>query len=450
MPRKKTHRITRLTIALLIVFSFVAGGLGGAISTQLISHFVEKSEEATQIVQEKTQPEIIKEIVTENYIEESSIIETVEKVSPAVVSVVVTKDLPLYKQNFYYDPFEDFFNDDFFGFPQFEMRTPQYRQPNNSEEPRTEKRKVGGGSGFIFSQDGLVITNKHVVEDENAEYTVILNDATEYPAEVLGLDPLNDLAVLKINPESESEEEIEVTFPFIALGDSNEMKVGQRVVAIGNALAEYENTVTTGVISAKDRSIVAGGSMQGTESLNNLLQTDAAINPGNSGGPLVNLNGEVIGINTAIATNANGIGFAIPINDAKQVVESVKKHGRIVRPMLGIRYALITPENKESLDYEQEFEFDYGALITGDPNAKQYAVVPNSPADKAGLMRDDIVLEVNGEKIDNANKLREVATQHQIGDILKLKVWREGEIFETDVELGEIDTEKEAPEIQEQ
>lgn len=433
MPRKKTHRITKLTIALLIIFSFVAGGLGGVITNQVLLVLKSPEPELTETKQEN-----IREIITERYLEDSSVIATVEKASPAVVSVVVTKNLPLYRQNNSFDPFEDFFNDDFFGMPRYEYKNPQ----QNETELETQKREVGGGSGFIFSADGFVITNKHVIEDNQAEYTVILNDGTEYIAKVLGLDPINDLGVLKI----QSEEKL----PFVKLGNSDDLKVGQKVIAIGNALAEYENTVTSGVISAKGRSIVAGGSMQGTESLNNLLQTDAAINPGNSGGPLCNLKGEVIGINTAIATNANGIGFAIPINDVKQVAESVEKYGRIVRPMLGIRYVLIDPENKADLGFEEDFEYEYGALITGDPNNKKDAIIINSPADKAGLMQDDVILEINGQKIDKVEILKDITTIHQIGDMLKLNVWREGEIFEITVELDEIDINKKTPEIQEQ
>jgi len=449
MPRKKTHKMTRFAIILLILFSFVSGGLGGAVTTKILNCLQEKetSRKSVQVTmtsvpsEKKTEKN---ETVVEYYVEDSSIIKTVEKVSPAVVSVIVSKNLPLYKENYFFDPFENFFNDDFFGFPQFERRY-QQQEENIETEPETETQQVGGGSGFIFSEDGLIITNKHVVEDKEADYTVILNDGTEYNAEVLGLDPLNDLAVIKIKSDEELPK-----LPFIDLGDSDQIKVGQRVVAIGNALAEYENTVTTGVISAKGRNIIAGGTLTGRESLSNLLQTDAAINPGNSGGPLVNLNGEVIGINTAIATNANGIGFAIPINDAKQVVESVEKYGKIIRPMLGIRYVLINAENKKSLDFEQKFEYDYGALITGDPNAKQYAVILGSPADKAGLMRDDVILEVDGEKINNTEILKKITTTHKIGDILNLKIWREGEIFETQVKLDEVDTKKEPPEIQEQ
>lgn len=439
MPRSKTYKITKVTIVLLIVFSFIAGSFGGVFINQILEQFryVEKG----PIISQK---ETVREVATETYVEESGIIDTVEKVSPAVVSVVVKKNLTLYKQNYYFDPFEEFFqNDDFFGMPRFEIETPNQNRENENNETQTptEKQKVGAGSGFIFSADGLILTNKHVVEDKNAEYTVILNNGTEYDAKVLGLDPLNDLAVLKIEAKN---------LPYLNFGDSDSLKVGQRVVAIGNALAEYENTVTTGVISAKGRNIIAGGSIQGTEALSNLLQTDAAINPGNSGGPLCNLKGEVIGINTAIATNANGIGFAIPINDVKQVVESVKKYGKIVRPMLGIRYVLIDAEHKADLGLDKNFDLDYGALISGDPNSKKYAVVPGSPAEKAGLMKDDIILEVNGTKVDTPEVLKDIATKYQIGDILNLKIWRDGKSFEVKVALQEIDIAKEAPAVREQ
>lgn len=439
MSKNTKKALTSSLFLSLLILSFFTGSLGGILSYQ----YLNLNTQAPVLIEPKqTQSNLLKEV----YVEESSVIETVKKVSPAVVSVVVSKDLPLYYRDLNsVSPFGDFFNDPFFGFPNFEFQTP--RRETLPDDSQTEKRVIGGGSGFIFSKDGLVVTNKHVVEDTQAEYTVILNDGTEYAAQVLGRDPLNDLAVLQIQSE---ESETLPELPTLQIGDSENLQVGQKVVAIGNALAEYENTVTVGVISAKGRNIVAGGSLSGTESLSNLLQTDAAINPGNSGGPLCNLAGEVIGINVAVASNANGIGFAIPIDDAKQVIESVTQYGKIVRPMLGVRYVQITSKNVDQLKLGDLFSYNYGALITGDPNAKQSAVIPGSPADKAGLMRDDVILEVDGIALKDAQMLRQIATKHQIGDILKLKVWRDGTEFETEVELGEIDETKENPQIEEQ
>lgn len=437
VKKQKKHFTFTLFISLLIL-SFISGSIGGILSYQYLNLPYQNLQ--------KPLSDNVSTVVQETYIEESSVIDTVKKVSPAVVSVVVSKDVPSSYQGFNsIDPFEDLFNDPFFGFPNFEFRTPN--RNNSSEESPTEKRVIGGGSGFIFSTDGLVVTNKHVVEDLQAEYSVILNDGTEYSATILGRDPLNDLAVLQIQAEEES---LLPALPTLDIGNSSDLKVGQKVVAIGNALAEYENTVTVGVISAKGRNIVAGGSLSGAESLNNLLQTDAAINPGNSGGPLCNLAGEVIGINVAVASNANGISFAIPIDDAKQVIESVQEYGRIVRPMLGIRYVMVNAENKEDLELGENFQYTYGALITGDPNTKKYAVIPGSPADKAGLMRDDVILEVNQTKLESPNTLKNIASTHQIGEMLQLKVWRAGELLDIEVELGEIDENKEMPQIEEQ
>lgn len=335
---------------------------------------------------------------------ESAITEVVEQASPAVVSIIVTKDLPKIER-FYINPFSDdpffrqFFGDDFL--------IPQERQKG------FEKREIGGGTGFIVSADGLIVTNKHVVLDEEAEYTVLTNDENKYKAEVLARDPINDLAILKIEKNG---------LPTLELGDSSNLKLGQTVIAIGNALGEYRNTVSTGVISGLSRSITAGGGGF-FEQLSGVIQTDAAINPGNSGGPLLDLTGRVIGVNTAIATGAENIGFAIAINDAKKIIESVKEHGRIVRPFLGVRYILID----EEIASENNLDIDYGALIIRGEKRSELAIVPGSPADKAGLVENDIILEVNGQKVDKNNSLAKLLFQYSVGEEIELKILHRGE-----------------------
>lgn len=347
---------------------------------------------------------------------DGSIVDVVARSSPAVVSIVITKDVPtLRSQNpfFFGDPFgNDFFNN-FFNVPQPEPQAPS-----------TERRKVGGGTGFFVSADGLVLTNKHVVTDTEADYTVILSNGKEHKATILGRDPVNDLAVVKIEGSG---------FPTLPLGDSGSLKLGQSVIAIGNALGEFGNTVSTGVVSGLSRSVTASGSAAGPEELVGVIQTDAAINPGNSGGPLLNTAGEVVGINTAVAQGAQNIGFAIPVNEAKQVVESVKRNGKIVRPFLGVSHLTITPE----LAKEKSLPVDYGALIVRGDQRTDLAVVPGSPADKAGLVENDIILEVEGARVTVDNPLVKMIASHEVGDSITLKIYHRGDTKMVKVTLTE-------------
>lgn len=358
-------------------------------------------------------------VVEKSYVEESSVIETVKKVSPAVISIVITKDLPLYRQQS--PSIEDFFFGTPFGPPQYETD----EEGNIKRIPRV----VGGGSGFILTKEGLALTNRHVVEDSEAEYTAVLNDGRELPVEVVSRDTLNDIAVLQIKAkEGESLDDL----PTVELGNSADLQIGQRVIAIGNALAEYGNTVTTGVISATGRSITAGTVGQ-SEHLVNLLQTDAAINPGNSGGPLTNLNGQVIGVNVAIASGAEGIGFAIAIDDIKPLIESVRETGRIIRPFLGVRYILLDEQRAKQL----KIDVENGALLVGNEAEGEFAVIPGSPADKAGLQIRDVILEIDGEAITTDTDLRTIVASKKPGDQIQLTVWRSGETFEAEVTLTE-------------
>lgn len=403
-------------IAVLLVGLF-AGGIGGALVSDWMFDVGFQSFSGKYVSNEKTVEERV-------YVEESRLIEAREMVAPAVVSVVQLKEIRMVSapSNF---PF-------FFQFPGFEdpFFNPQPEaQPEDGEEP--QKRVVGGGTGFIITEEGWVVTNKHVVIDETAEYHVILNDGTEYMAEVLSKDVFNDLAVLQIQAK---EDESLPKLPTVKLGDSDKLQIGQRVLAIGNALAEYQNTTTAGIVSATGRQIVASDSFgRSRETLTGLIQTDAAINPGNSGGPLVNLNGEVIGINTAIESGAEGIGFAIPINDVKPIIASLEQYGRIVRPILGVRYIILTEEKAKEL---QLTGVTHGALLVGNPEQGEFAVIPGMPADKAGLQMADVILAIDGKDITVDYTLQDAIRNKQPEDEVTLKVWRSGEEMEVKVTLG--------------
>ncbi len=338
---------------------------------------------------------------------ENIITQVVEKTSPAVVSIVISKYVPVIER-FYFNPFEEFDIPPELK-PFFDFRFPVPKQA--PQEKKSEKMKVGGGTGFIISSDGLIITNKHVVADKNAEYTVYLNNGQKYQAKVLAVHPVDDLALIKINGYN---------LPTLKLGNSDEIKLGQFVLAIGNALAEFQNTVSFGVVSGLKRSITASDETGGIERLDDLIQTDAAINFGNSGGPLINLRGEVVGINTAVAGGAENIGFAIPINRAKKMIDSFNKKGKIEIPFLGVYYVLVN----EEIQKEFSLPVNYGAFIY---RGKESAIIPGSPAEKAGLRNRDIILEVDGEKVTSQNNLSQIISKKAIGQKVSLKVRRDNE-----------------------
>jgi serine protease Do len=278
------------------------------------------------------------------------------------------------------------------------------------------------GTGFIVTADGLIATNKHVAENSKADYRVFTNDGKEYKAVLKAADPYFDIAFLKIEATG--------LVPLV-LGDSDNLQVGQRVIAIGNALGQFQNTVTTGVVSAIGRSIEAGDSYGQTEILENMVQTDAAINSGNSGGPLVDIGGQVIGMNTAVAGNAEGIGFATPINLVRSALASVQKSGSIIRPMLGVRYMNITKEFAASNDLATE----QGALIYA--SGATQAVVPGSPADKAGLREGDIIIKIGSQEIREGHSLVSVLSGFSVGDKVEIKYIRDGEEKSVSVTLSE-------------
>ena len=286
--------------------------------------------------------------------------------------------------------------------------------------------QTAAGTGFILSSDGYVATNKHVVSGAS-KIGVILDDGTAYEdVELVGTDPLNDFAIIKIN-------NINNLSP-VKLGDSKTTSAGQQVVAIGNALGAYQNSVTSGIISGKGRSLTATDSGRTQyETLSDMIQTDAAINGGNSGGPLVNAAGEVIGINTAYASQGNNVGFAIPINSVKGIMAGVLKDGKFERAVLGVRYQTITP----LIAKEKKLDVTAGAYVKGSNNAS--AVIKGSAGDKAGIKDGDIITAVNGTKIGTAGSLGSLIGEYAVGDTVKLEVYRDKKYVQLDVKLEAYD-----------
>jgi len=327
-----------------------------------------------------------------------------EMVSPAVVNIRTVKTLKgggrvmrhfstPFGDN---DPFKDFF-EKFFG----------------EEQQQRDFKQRSLGSGFIIDKEGYIVTNNHVIEDAD-EIQVKLKNGDEYDAKIVGRDPNTDLALIQIKPKSD--------LPFINLGDSQSIKIGQWVLAIGSPFG-LEQTVTAGIVSAKGRVIGSGP-------YDDFIQTDASINPGNSGGPLLNMDGEVIGINTAIIASGQGIGFAVPINLAKGIIDQLKTHGSVTRGWLGVAIQDVTGEVAEYYGIQGK----EGALVT--------EVFPGDPADKAGIKVRDIIIEVNGEKIKNTRDLTRIIAEIGVGDSASVKVLRNGTEEKFDVKIAKREDEK--------
>ncbi|OGF64579.1 hypothetical protein A2661_01265 [Candidatus Giovannonibacteria bacterium RIFCSPHIGHO2_01_FULL_45_24] len=403
-------------VLLVLLVSFVTALVTGIVAVTLLNQAPQPITQTVQRVIEKTigsLPEPLKrdekkELEASAIARDILIEDIVQRVSPSVVSIVASKDIPVIEQ-YFINPFP---NDDFFG----DIRIPQYRQRG------TERRQVSSGSGFFVSSDGYILTNRHVVEDAEAEYSVIMNDGRKLKAKVLARDVLNDTAVLRMDG----------TYIPIDLGDSESLRIGQTAIAIGNALGEFQNTVSIGVISGLRRTIVASGALSGPEELSQLIQTDAAINLGNSGGPLLNLRGEAVGLNTAKAQNAENVGFAIPINQIKRALRDVQTKGRIVNPYVGVRYVLVAPQLKE----KNKLSVDYGALITKGAGGED-AVLLNSPASTAGIKEGDIILEFGGIKVNMDNPLNKLIQLHSVGDKVTIKILRDGREIKLELTLEE-------------
>ena len=407
-----------LVLAVSSLSSFVTGALLGGVLYQQVAVLLQQVglEIPERIVQERVME---KEYIPQTT-QEQKIIDVVKNVSPAVVSIVITKDVPVIER-FLADPFEDFFEGG------SGIKVPQFRQNG------TQRREIGGGSGFIVSSDGMIVTNKHVVLDEEAEYTVFTTEGDSFAARVLARDPIQDLAILKIEQESAIDEEGNFTiksFPFVELGDSDTLEIGQTVVIIGNALAEFRNTVSVGVISGLGRTITASGG-NFVETIEDVIQTDAAINKGNSGGPLLNLAGEVIGINTATVLDAQSIGFAIPANIAVRDLGQVRELGRIVYPFLGVRYMLLS----EEVAQQESLPVFHGAWVN--PSSGEAAVAEGSAAEAAGILAGDIILEFNGERITQENTLAKIIQQYNPNDTVVLKILRDEQEKILNATLGE-------------
>lgn len=371
-----------LTLIILIVILLAVGSSTGQLN---IPSFPKVS---TNIPSEKVK------IVNE----ESVVTEVVEKVSPSVVTVSIIKTRSL-GQIFEIDPLDPF----------------SIFRPRPGPQRKIEQDI---GTGFIVSPDGLIVTNKHVVSDQDADYKVITKDDKTYQVDKIFRDPVNDLAILKINASG---------FKTVNLGDSSQIKVGQMAIAIGTALGEFRHTVTVGVISGLGRGITAGRPFEGfVERLDNVIQTDAAINPGNSGGPLLNSSGEVIGVNTAVSSGAENIGFAIPIDVVKEALDQFNKTGKFERPFLGVRYKMVTR------DLALLNEFPEGAYIQ--------EVVEDSPADRAGIIAEDIITKIDGQRVtEQDGGLGKIIISKKVGDKVAIEIWRDGETKTVTATIGEFE-----------
>jgi serine protease Do len=357
-PRRKRF----IAIAILVLLAILGVGYGGM-------RFSEVLKNNPQLTQHQTVANDGNKIIRQ---QEADISGVVEKVSPSVVSIVT------------------------------EVQTEGFRGVMS---------EAGAGTGMIVGSDGYIMTNKHVIEGATT-VSVYLTDGTSYDkVRIIGTDPLNDLAFLKIDNAS--------NLPAVELGDSTSIRVGQSVVAIGNSLGQYQNTVTSGIISGVGRPISAQ-SGDTVENLNDLIQTDAAINPGNSGGPLLNLQGQVIGINTAIAQDAQGIGFAIPISAAKGMLKGVLAGKAVEHAFMGVNYVMITAD----IAKQHNLSLKKGAYVVSSTGSSP--IVSGSPAEKAGLKDKDIITKVNNIEVGPAGDVASLVSEYAPGDTIQLTIVRDG------------------------
>lgn len=399
------NKLAFQTVA-VIVIALVAlvGSVGGSAATLFLvgplglQSFV--SESGDDLSDQEVESRIVELIE-----EESATIAVVERITPAVVSIVVKKTrAEVYEGGSYFaSPF-------------------YYTQPLD-ESTASELVEVSSGTGFFVTSDGYILTNRHVVDEEGASFVVVTNDGEELAATLVDVDPFQDIAILRVEGDG---------FPMVTLGDSEGIRIGQTVIAIGNTLSEFRNTVTKGVVSGINRRVTAGDSYN-TEVIEQAIQTDAAINPGNSGGPLINLLGEVIGINTAVSFEGESVGFAIPINEAKRAIDDVQAFGRIIRPWLGVRYVLVEPDEIT----DQNIEYEVGAMIVSGTQPGEVGVFPGSPAELAGLLEQDVIIAVSGVNLSEDQALAELISVYHPGDIVTLSVLREGVLMEIQLTLAE-------------
>jgi serine protease Do len=396
MPNERTSGIHQTILVLAVSVAALIGSVAGAVGAVLMTGAINAADLFGRLSSDQ---ETVDRSIVELIEEESATISVVDQAAPAVVSVVIKKPSGSFTREEweYYDPF-------------FLPPIPP------TPEETAELIEIGGGTGVLVSADGYIVTNRHVVSDDDAVYLIVTNDGAELPARVVAEDSFLDIAVLDVEGEG---------YPVAALGDSDRIRIGQTVIAIGNTLSEYRNTVTKGVVSGINRRVTAGDEFGAGEVLEHAIQTDAAINPGNSGGPLINLLGEVVGINTAVSFEGQSVGFAIPINDVKKIVEDVEQYGRIVRPWLGVRY----------------LPLEEGALLVAGDRPDETAVAPGSPAKTAGLREGDIIVSVDGEPLGLDNTLGSVIGQFEPGQTIELKVLRREELMTLQATLAELKNE---------
>ncbi len=337
--------------------------------------------------------------------EENLVVDVVKQVGPSVITIgVEAKPVSKTNSDYSFGPFSVFFN-------QIPQQQPQ--DTPNSQEPKEDFI----GSGFVLTKDGLIATNKHVVSDTTETYIVVDDKGNKYKVDKIYRDPSNDFAIIKTASTPNG------GFKEIQLGDSKNIEVGQFVIAIGTALGEFRNTVTTGVVSGLGRGITAGSSFEGfAERLDNVIQTDAAVNPGNSGGPLLNSSGQVIGINTAVAQNGQNIGFAIPINVVKDSLKNFNDTGQFNRPFLGVSYTMLSKQ---------------AALLNDLPEgAYVQDIITDSSADKAGVQKGDIIVKIDGEKLSDIDGgLASSISKKKVGDTVTLQIYRDGKSIDLSTKL---------------
>jgi len=343
---------------------------------------------------------------------QSRLTQTIKKVMPAVVSIIISKQLAQVEKSL---------GQEIMPYLPFSGETPKIPDELIDSHGMV---KVGSGSGFIVDAKGIILTNKHVIADKEADYVVYTDDGRKFSTEILARDPIEDVAILKIPTKD---------LPIVRLGDSSKIELGEPVLAIGNALGIFKNTVSSGIVSGLSRAIQAVAALNiPLQELRGLIQTDAAINPGNSGGPLINVKGEAIGINVAVVFGAQNLSFALPINAAKRDLRDLNDYGRIKRPMLGLRYITIDDNLREKMG----LAVDYGALILNQ-GPHSHAIIQGSPAYRAGLQEKDIVLECNGQKITRDKTIQDFLEEMAVGDMVQLKVLRKRREFEVKVALSE-------------
>ena len=403
------------SILLVVLISFLVGVAGGFTGFFLSQSVYKPSTEASQTVKDsnldKAGDQQTKEIRNVTIKEESLVSEVVEKNTDSVVSIIANQELKRSRSIL----------DSFFDIPRRD-RDQDRNEDSKRDRDQDNYTQTNAGSGFVVAENGFIVTNRHVVDNPDADYTVVFKDGTEIKAEVMDRDSFLDIAIIKIDTQK-----LDTKPKPASLGDSSSLKVGQKAIAIGNSLGQFSNTVSVGVVSGLGRTIQATDGMS-IETLKDLIQTDASINPGNSGGPLFDSLGNVIGVNVAKSQAGENIGFAIPINRIKPILKSVIDTGKIQRPFIGVSYRPITPKFSQ----KNNLPVDYGAMIVGGSSG---AIVPDSPAAKAGLRMNDIILEINKNKITQEKDLQATLEEFQVGDKIKLKILRGDDQKDIDITL---------------